>query len=284
MSNNNNNNNNSLGYNTKVSQVERRRWDTEVYAQKAAERQQREEASLLEGGDHDTTTRSTTKNHNDDEKPEFQPAPAHAAGPEGSQRAFLRARTAPVGHIDAKVGSMEMMAVAAAAAVTTTTSSSNESNAVKKTGVGWHCTVCDCFLKDSHTYLDHINGRKHQRTLGFSMRVQRSTETDLLSKLQQLQQQNQKQQKSDEPEINYQQLVQDKDEQERLRKEERQRKRQERRKLSHKKDNPSSLELDEAPPPQPEEKEDNDANIEEGGMDPDLAAIMGFSGFGSTKG
>ena len=31
-----------------------------------------------------------------------------------------------------------------------------------KDGVGWHCRVCDCFLKDLLTYLDHIKGKKHQ--------------------------------------------------------------------------------------------------------------------------
>ena len=40
---------------------------------------------------------------------------------------------------------------------------------------GWYCHECKCQLKDSHTYLDHINGKKHQRMLGMSMKTQSST-------------------------------------------------------------------------------------------------------------
>ena len=40
---------------------------------------------------------------------------------------------------------------------------------------GWYCETCKCGLKDSINYLDHINGKKHQRELGYSMRVERST-------------------------------------------------------------------------------------------------------------
>lgn len=44
---------------------------------------------------------------------------------------------------------------------------------VQKKATGWYCDVCDCLLRDSASYLDHINGKKHQRKLGFSMRVER---------------------------------------------------------------------------------------------------------------
>lgn len=40
---------------------------------------------------------------------------------------------------------------------------------------GYFCEVCDVNVKNSTTYLDHVNGRKHQKNLGMSMKVERSS-------------------------------------------------------------------------------------------------------------
>lgn len=40
---------------------------------------------------------------------------------------------------------------------------------------GYYCSVCDCILRDSQSYLDHLNGKWHNRALGMSMRVEKST-------------------------------------------------------------------------------------------------------------
>jgi U4/U6.U5 tri-snRNP component SNU23 len=150
---------------------------------------------------------------------------------------------------------------------------------VTKTGVGWHCKVCDCFLKDSNTYLDHINGKKHQRNLGYSMRVERSTKYQLSSRLDQLVKEKEKSKMDAEfldpaAETNYEDIVKTKDEEAKIRKEERARQRKERKKRSHQE---TPAEVQEA------EEEEEEAVEEAEGIDPAMAAMMGFSGFGGGK-
>ena len=66
--------------------VKRRKWDKELYKQKAEERERNEDEA--EGKKDDQVYRPSRK----EEKEEFLPAPDGAQGPAGSARAFLRGR------------------------------------------------------------------------------------------------------------------------------------------------------------------------------------------------
>lgn len=239
-----------------VANVSRRKWDAESYEQRAKERQARDDADPLNDEPSRKEGAKDTNNNVDndsDAKQEFQSAPAGAAGPEGSKRAFLRARQESV-DLESKVGTSEMMVSA--------------DNAVTKTGIGWHCKVCDCFLKDSHTYLDHINGKKHQRKLGFSMRVERSTKDQVLDRLQAITQQQTKERNKNEfgnnDIVHLDELVKQKDETLQREREEKKRQRNERKK---------ALETR-------KEGSDDEDEVAVQGIDSEMAAMMGFSGFG----
>ncbi|UKJ89611.2 hypothetical protein MACJ_002862 [Theileria orientalis] len=51
---------------------------------------------------------------------------------------------------------------------------------------GFFCKTCNCLLKDSQTYLDHLNGRKHNRLLGMTMRVEKVDAKTVAAKLRNL--------------------------------------------------------------------------------------------------
>jgi U4/U6.U5 tri-snRNP component SNU23 len=131
----------------------RRTWDKEHYEKLAKERVATGEQapSSSSSGAGDASKRAAAKE-------EFKAADDSAAGPMGSSRAFLKAREQHV-DLDSKVGKSEIV---------------NPTTAAGARGAGFWCEVCSCLLKDSVAYLDHINGKKHQRALGYSMRTERA--------------------------------------------------------------------------------------------------------------
>ena len=48
---------------------------------------------------------------------------------------------------------------------------------------GFYCATCDCLLKDSVAYMDHVNGRSHNRLLGMSMQVEKVSVERVIEKM-----------------------------------------------------------------------------------------------------
>lgn len=149
--------------------------------------------------------------------------------------------------------------------------------------------MCDCFLKDSHTYLDHINGRKHQRSLGYSMRIERSTKDQVSSRLAMLAKEKEKKKTAilEDGAENFHDVVKAKDEEAQRRKEERMQQRKERKKMKKmmaqgvvdEEENAGDEPEGDADPNQESNEKDPVDELEEEAINPDIAAMMGFSGF-----
>lgn len=120
--------------------VQRRTWDTEAYERRAAEREKAEREAELERVRGRKARRELAEHQEGD--------------PFAPTRAWLRRRDHDI-DLEAKVGVTEIVGSVQAA--------------------GFTCKVCDVVCKDSKRFLAHLNSKAHQKTLGMSTRVRRST-------------------------------------------------------------------------------------------------------------
>ena len=123
--------------------VVRRTWDKNKYEQKAKDRE--------EYGDEHVDKPAATDDEGIRDRQEFRAAEPGAAGPAGSKRAWLQPREKTYG-FEQQAGHTQVLMNAE----------------IQKKATGWYCDVCECLLRDSASYLDHVNGKKHQRKLGYS--------------------------------------------------------------------------------------------------------------------
>jgi len=73
-----------------------------------------------------------------------------------SQRTYLKARDIDL-NLDKDLGKSKVVTA----------------QTIKPLQGGYWCSVCECLLKDSSTYLEHVNGRRHNRNLGMNMKVEK---------------------------------------------------------------------------------------------------------------
>lgn len=281
--------------------VERRTWDKETFEARAQSRAAAEGEAAADAsgaaapgvpGAAGDGAVATLKNDIEpsDAKEEFLPAQQGREGPLGSQRAFLKSRSRKV-DLESKLGSSEIIDPAAVSVTKKLTDGVTKST----DGVGWHCRVCDCFLKDSLTYLDHINGRKHQRHLGYTMRAEKSTTAEVGGLLKGLAEKRARESGAHlgaAAAVDFEDTVRQKDAEALRRKAERARRREERKRRGkegatgagplHVVADSSTVEEKPTGDGNPAEEEAGEEEEEEG-IDPNLAAMMGFSGFGGSR-
>ena len=128
---------------------------------------------------------------------------------------------------------------------------------------GYYCGVCDCILRDSASYLDHINGKYHNRALGMTMRVEKKGVADVQTRLEEHRQRKEELKREDYVPDGFEKRVVDAEERERQEKEEK----KARRKAAKKGKGAETLAITDG-------AEEADA---------DMAAVLGFSGFGGKK-
>merc|ERR1719382_798840 len=73
-----------------------------------------------------------------------------------SQRTFLKQRTQDL-ELDKNLGKSMVVT----------------QHTIKPMQGGYWCSVCECLIKDSAAWLEHINGRRHNRNLGMNMKVEK---------------------------------------------------------------------------------------------------------------
>lgn len=169
-----------------------------------------------------------------------------ATEPEVKELQLLQRRTYNV-DLDSGLGKSVIVQRAANASTSSATASA------------YYCSICDCDTKDSINFLDHINGTKHQRNLGMSMKVERST----LEQVKQRFAANKQKRELVQKEYDLESRVREANEEmERYKSYAREKKKDRKRKVE-----PATAAVEE----------------ETGGMSAEMAAVMGFSGFGDKK-
>ena len=128
-------------------------------------------------------------------------------------------------------------------------------------GMGFQCAETGVILHDSSAYLDHINGKKQMKARGVSMRVERSSVEQVRAKFEEV-----KKRKAEEKKNGGRGF-------------------EERLAIAYEDEDAAreKKKAKEAAKKAAKKAAEEEALAEMGGLDPEMAAMMGFSGFGGKK-
>ena len=138
-------------------------------------------------------------------------------------------------------------------------------------GLGFMCKETGVVLRDSMAYLDHINGKKQQKALGLSMRVERSTVDQVKARFDAHKRRREEEQVSGQLDFNKRVAMAEQDEEE-LRRQRAERKKAKKEAKRQEKEGGGGKGGG--------GKGGDGGGFEDMGMDPEMAAMMGFTGFG----
>mmetsp|Transcript_2668 Transcript_2668/g.4554 ORF Transcript_2668/g.4554 Transcript_2668/m.4554 type:complete len:230 (+) Transcript_2668:77-766(+) len=215
-----------------IDQTARRVWDKEDAREKAAEREKVEAKNDKDGGETVLDIRKRKRLERD---------PFHTG--QIQERSQLKQRDYQI-DLSARLGKTQVVGL----------------NMPLSQQAGYYCNVCDCILRDSQSYLDHINGKWHNRALGMTMRVEKSTVDQVRNKLDEVKQ---KREQIDEDEFlpdGIDRRILEAQAREEKEKEDKRSRKQEKKA----KDRAQDVDLEE-------------------GADAEMMAAMGFGGFGTAK-
>ncbi|PVU92237.1 hypothetical protein BB559_003784 [Furculomyces boomerangus] len=211
----------AYGSSTKDSAF-RRTWDKEEYEKKARERAKR------------------LKNDEQGIKNDREGSGDGSGKRVKVERELLKAREEKV-NLTGMVGKMQIV----------------QASGVSSKQPGYYCKVCDCTIRDSISYLDHINGKKHHQNMNMSLKIKRETVDDVKKKL--MEKKSLLSSKNKKPtEYDFEASVK---ENKRALKDEQKMRKGEKMKLSKEKDSENNQDL----------------------LDPEIQKLMGFDGFGTSK-
>lgn len=162
----------------------RRTWDEQVYAQKASDREER----MNSENDHKRKLPVASSMLASERKPlQARSSTTTTTTTATTTTTSSSSSSSSMGDLTRNVGKRTELQFLSSEEAGTSAIRRVNTNDSGSTGSGgaFYCDLCQCSIKDSISYVDHLNSRLHISNMGMGMRAQRATLDAVLKKLDQ---------------------------------------------------------------------------------------------------